>query len=62
MIDKLIYKIKDTIEQWKLILALASRPTPDEFHAVLKIVGLAMIVIGIIAYVIRVSFMLAFYR
>ncbi len=62
MIDKVMYKIKDMLEQWKLILALASRPTPDEFHAVLKIVGLAMIVIGVIAYIIRVTFMLTFYR
>ncbi len=60
--DKVLYRIRDMIDQWKLILALASRPTPDEFHAVLKIVGLAMIIIGIIAYAIRVTFMLTFYR
>ncbi len=54
-------KFKNMIEDWKLILALASKPSSDEFHAVMKVVGLAALTIGIIAYVIRLIVVVTLY-
>ena len=54
-------KLKEMINDWKLILNLASKPSPEEFNAILKVVGLATVIIGIIAYVIRVIVVLTLY-
>ncbi len=56
-----IEKIKGMINDWKLILNLASKPSPDEFNAILKVIGLATIIIGILAYIIRVIIVLTLY-
>ena len=56
-----IGKIKNMINDWKLILNLASKPSSDEFNAILKVIGLAAIIIGILAYVIRVIVVLTLY-
>ena len=49
------------IEDWKLILALSSKPDQEEFKVVLKVVGLATLIIAVIAYIIRVAVVLTLY-
>ena len=61
MIGKYAEKLRRLIEDWKLILALASKPSPDEFHAVMKVVGLAALAIAVIAYVIRLIVVVTLY-
>ncbi|NPA84635.1 MAG: protein translocase SEC61 complex subunit gamma [Crenarchaeota archaeon] len=61
MIGKYWEKLTRLIEDWKLILALASKPSPDEFNAVMKVVGIAALIIGAIAYVIRLVVILTLY-
>ena len=62
MIGKYWEKFKEMIYDWKLILNLASKPSPDEFNAILKVVGIAAAAIAVIAYVIRVIVVLTLYR
>ncbi len=60
-IDYYIDKIRGMLNDWKLILNLASKPSTDEFNAILKVIGLAIVIIGILAYVIRVIVVLTLY-
>ncbi len=50
-----INKVVEMIYEWRSILAKASKPSPDEFNAILKVVFLSMVIIGALAYVIKAS-------
>ncbi|UXD22470.1 hypothetical protein IPA_05105 [Ignicoccus pacificus DSM 13166] len=53
MIDKYWNKLVEMIYEWRSILNKASKPSPEELSAIMKVVGLATIIIGVLAYVIR---------
>ena len=48
-------KIVEMIYEWRSILAKASKPTPDEFNAIIKVVFISMAIIGIISYIIKAT-------
>ncbi len=52
----------EMIYEWRSILNKASKPSPEELNAVLKVVGLGTIVIGIISYVIRLLAVMFLFR
>jgi len=48
--------IKGFIEDAKRIFTISKKPTKEEFLAMLKVVGLGIIIIGIIGYFISLIF------
>ena len=50
-----IDRIVEMIYEWRSILAKASKPTPDEFNAIIKVVFISMIIIGVLSYVIKAT-------
>ena len=62
MIDKYWNKFLELIYEWRSILNKASKPSPGELNAILKVVGLATVVIGVLAYVIRLLAVLFLFK
>ncbi|ALU12401.1 hypothetical protein EYM_03380 [Ignicoccus islandicus DSM 13165] len=50
-----INKIVEMIYEWRSILAKASKPSPEEFNAIIKVVFLSMAVIGTLSYLIKAT-------
>ncbi len=47
-------KISEQIESWRRTVRLARKPTRDEFMMVAKITGLGIVIVGLIAYMIKI--------
>jgi len=62
VIQKYWNKLIEMIYEWRSILNKASKPSPDELNAILKVTGLATLIIGAIAYVIRLIAVLFLFR
>jgi len=47
-------KIKERLENYRRVLAIARKPTMDEFKNTAKITGLGILVIGMIGFIIYI--------
>jgi protein translocase SEC61 complex gamma subunit len=52
----LFSRIKGTIEEYIRILKIAEKPTKNELYETLKICGIAIIIIGIVGFLIQIVF------
>lgn len=48
--------LRELIDSWRKIIQIATKPDRGEYWAVLKITMLGLILIGLIAFVVRVIF------
>jgi protein transport protein SEC61 subunit gamma-like protein len=49
----IVYAIKATLHEWRLVLQRVKRPDRDEYMHASKIIWLAIGLVGIVAYVIH---------
>ncbi len=52
--SELSKRISEEIESWRRTVRLARKPTKDEFLMVAKVTGLGIVIIGLIAYIIKI--------
>ncbi|MEM0000748.1 MAG: protein translocase SEC61 complex subunit gamma [Desulfurococcaceae archaeon] len=48
--------LRELVDSWRKILQIATKPDRDEYLAVLKITVLGLVLVGLIAFVVRVIF------
>ena len=48
--------LREMVDMWKKIIQISSKPERSEYFAVLKITLLGLVLIGLIAFVIRLIF------
>ncbi|MCC6034980.1 MAG: protein translocase SEC61 complex subunit gamma [Desulfurococcaceae archaeon] len=48
--------LRELVDAWRRILIIVTKPTKDEYLAILKITLLGLIIIGIVSFIIRVVF------
>jgi protein transport protein SEC61 subunit gamma-like protein len=48
--------LRELIDSWRKIFQISSKPSKDEYLAVLKITMLGLVLIGVIAFIIRLIF------
>jgi len=48
--------LRELIDAWRRILIIVTKPTKDEYLAILKITLLGLVIIGTISFIIRVLF------
>ncbi len=52
--SELSKRLSEQIESWRRTVRLARKPTKDEFVMVAKITGLGIVIIGLIAYILKI--------
>ncbi|ABU82355.1 protein translocase SEC61 complex subunit gamma [Ignicoccus hospitalis] len=60
-LNRYLEQLRNLMNDWRTILALASKPDEDEFKTVLKVVGLSTLIIAALAYIIRLVIVLMLY-
>lgn len=45
-------KLKEKLENYKRVLMIAKKPTPDEFKLLVKVCGLGILAVGLIGFTI----------
>lgn len=48
--------LRELIDAWRRIIIIVTKPTKDEYLAILKITLLGLVVIGAISFIVRVLF------
>ncbi len=48
--------LRELIDAWRRIIIIVTKPTKDEYLAILKITLLGLVVIGTISFIVRVLF------
>ncbi len=48
-------KLRDTLHNWRLILQRVKRPDKDEYVHATKIMWLAILIVGVVAYIIHLT-------
>ncbi|MEM0002241.1 MAG: protein translocase SEC61 complex subunit gamma [Desulfurococcaceae archaeon] len=48
--------LRELIDSWRRIFQISSKPTKDEYLAVFKITMLGLLIIGVVAFIIRLLF------
>lgn len=48
--------LRELVDAWRRIIIIVTKPTKDEYLAILKITLLGLVVIGTISFIVRVLF------
>ncbi|MCW1296335.1 MAG: protein translocase SEC61 complex subunit gamma [Candidatus Parvarchaeota archaeon] len=54
--SEIIPRIRSTIEEYIRILKIAEKPSKSELYETLKICGIALLIIGVVGFLIQVVF------
>ncbi|MEM2025363.1 MAG: protein translocase SEC61 complex subunit gamma [Desulfurococcaceae archaeon] len=47
---------RELVESWRKILQISSKPTREEYLAILKVTFIGLTAIGVVAFIIRIIF------
>jgi protein transport protein SEC61 subunit gamma-like protein len=53
---RILNKVIFALKEYKRILTISRKPTPEEFKRVMKITGLGMLLVGIIGFIIQLIY------